>query len=370
MPTGFVWDERYMWHDTGHAGGPFPAGGWIEPGEDHAERPPTKRRFRNLLEASGLLDELVPIRPRRATLEEVVRVHTPDYVHHIKELSDARGGDAGDGSTPFGPGSFEIALLAAGGVITAVDAVLDGIIGNCYALVRPPGHHALPHIGMGFCLFGNLAIAAKHAREVRGLARVAIVDWDVHHGNGTQAMFYADPSVLTISLHQDSCFPPASGALEENGEGAAEGFALNIPLPPGSGVGAYMDAFERAVLPALGAFRPDLILVASGLDANGMDPLARQMLHSDAYRALTRLLMTAADVACGGRVVMAHEGGYSAAVVPFCGLAIVETLAGKRTEVEDPFLLPIAGMAGQELQPHQAAVVDRAAALAERVVPG
>ena len=219
---------------------------------------------------------------------------------------------------------------------------------------------------MGFCIFGNAAIAAHHARQARGLSRVAIVDWDVHHGNGTQAAFYGDGSVLTISIHQDNCFPPGSGTLEENGEGDGLGANLNIPLPAGSGVPAYVRALERVVVPALDGFRPELVIVASGLDASGMDPLARMVMHSDGYRELTRLLMGVADRHAGGRLVVEHEGGYSQAVVPFCGLAIVETLSGIRTDVIDPFIELIAGQA-PTLLPHQEAAIEAAAALVDRV---
>ena len=272
-----------------------------------------------------------------ATVEEVCRLHDRAYVDHIKALSDDRGGDAG-GLTPFGPGSYEIALLAAGGVLAAVDAVLDGTVANAFALVRPPGHHALAGEGMGFCIFGNAAIAALHLRSARGVARVAIVDWDVHHGNGTQAAFYSDPGVLTISLHQDGCFPPGSGPVEENGEGAGEGANINVPLPRGGGRGAYVAAFERVVVPALDRFKPDFLIIASGLDANAMDPLARMQMHSDGYRELADMMLGVAARNCGGRLVVEHEGGYSSAYVPFCGFAVVEQLSGIRSDVEDPML--------------------------------
>lgn len=359
--TGFVWHERYMWHDTGHGAGPVRARGWVEPGE-FAESPDAKRRMRNLLEASGLLRSLVPIEPRPATLEELLAIHTRAYVERVRAASDAGFGDAGDGETPIGPGSYEVAALAAGGAIAAVDAVLDGRVRNAYALVRPPGHHALADLGMGFCLFANCAIAVRHAQRARGVQRVAVVDWDVHHGNGTQAAFYDDPSVLAVSVHQSGFFPPGSGWVEERGEAAGAGFTVNVPLPPGSGTGAYLAAFERVVIPALEGFAPDLVLVASGFDACGLDPLGRQMLHSDAYRELTRRLRAACEA-----LVLVHEGGYSAAAAPFCGLATIETLAGVRTEVEDPFLPHIAGMDGQELQPHQEAAIE--AARPQRSVP-
>jgi acetoin utilization deacetylase AcuC-like enzyme len=365
MATGLVWHERYMWHDTSRAMGPFPAGGWLEPGEA-AENAGTKRRLKNLLDVSRLTEQLVPVAPRPATVEEVLRVHTPGHVERIRTLSAAGGGDAGDGITALGAGSYEIALLSAGGAIAAVDAVLDGTVDNAYALVRPPGHHAVADSGMGFCLFNNCAIAAHHARG-RGVSRLAIVDWDVHHGNGTQAAFYDDPAVLTISLHQDNCFPPGSGTLDENGRGAGEGANLNVPLPAGSGSPAYVAAFERVVLPALDRFRPELVLVASGLDANGMDPLARQLVDSDGFRRLTALVLDAAQRHAGGRLVLVHEGGYSQAVVPFCGLAVLEELSGVRTEVADPFAALIAMQAGPGVLPHQKAAIDRAAALVDRV---
>jgi acetoin utilization deacetylase AcuC-like enzyme len=365
MATGFVHHELYLWHDTGSAASAMPASLTVEP-DMHAENAATKRRFRNLLEVSGLLDDLVPLKPRAATEDEIARFHTREYIARIKALSADRGGDAGDLS-PFGRGSFEIALLSAGGTISAVDAVIEGRVRNAYALVRPPGHHAERNTGRGFCLFGNVAVAVMHARAVHGVGRVATVDWDVHHGNGTQQAFWEDPSVLTISIHQDRLYPVTSGGLEENGAGAGAGYNLNVPLPPGSGVGAYLDAFERVVAPALRRFQPDLIVVPSGFDGGGLDPLGRMMLTSDAYRDLTRILMEAADDLCGGRLVLSHEGGYSAAYVPFCGLAVMETLTGRRTAVTDPWLPLMSAWGQQELQPHQAAAIDRAAALVPRI---
>jgi acetoin utilization deacetylase AcuC-like enzyme len=366
MATGWLCHELYFWHDTRSAAGFLPAGhGVIEP-DTHAENPQTKRRFRNLLEVSGLLGRLVQIEPRAATEEEILRCHTLEYLERIKALSAENGGDAGE-FTPFGPGSYEIALLAAGGVITAVDAVLDGKVDNVYALVRPPGHHAEADIGRGFCIFANAAIAARHAREARGLERVAVVDWDVHHGNGTQKAFYSDPTVLTISSHQDNYYPPDSGHVHEIGEAEGEGFSINIPLPPGSGSGAYVAAYERVVAPALRAFKPELVIVASGLDANAMDPLAHMMVHSGGYRRLTEIVMEVAEEVCGGRLVVEHEGGYSSAYVPYCGLAIVEQLSGIKSSIDDPFLPIFEGVGGQELQPHQEAAIAAAEANVKRL---
>jgi acetoin utilization deacetylase AcuC-like enzyme len=362
LTTGFVWHELYMWHDTGTGALVMPASLTVQP-LGHIESPEGKRRIRNLLEVSGLMDQLVQFKPRPATEAEILRLHTAGYVERIKKMSAVAGGDAGE-ETPFGPGSYEIALLAAGGCITAVDAVLDGKVDNAYALVRPPGHHAEKDQGRGFCIFGNTALAAMHARQVRGLSRVAIVDWDVHHGNGTEHAFYDDPTVLTISIHQDNNYPPSSGAITDTGSGPGQGFNINVPLPPGSGVGAYVATFERVVAPALMAFRPDMIMIASGLDASAMDPLASMMMTSDGYRKLTQTVLAVARDVCGGRVVACHEGGYSPAYVPYCGLAVIEEMAGVRTGLDDPLLGLLAAMGGQDIQPHQEAVVREAAKLA------
>ncbi len=234
MPTGFVFHELYLWHNTWNWALVFPPGLTVQPGE-HAENPETKRRFKNLVDVSGLIDHLTLIKPRPATETEILRFHTPAHLDKIRRMSAAGGGDASE-LTPLGSGSYEIALLAAGGTIEAMDAVLSGRVRNAYALVRPPGHHATQDVGMGFCLFGNVAIAIMHAQAVRGVGRVATVDWDVHHGNGTQAAFYDTPDVLTISLHQDNLFPANSGGLQERGVGRGEGYNLNIPLPPVAGM--------------------------------------------------------------------------------------------------------------------------------------
>ena len=366
MNTGFLWHERYAWHDTGRGTGPYhsDASGWNEPDVRHSENSDSKRRVRNLLDVSGLLEQLVELKPRAATVDEVCRFHTRTYVEQVERDSAMYGGDAGGEGVPFGKGSYEVALLAAGGTITMCDAVLDGIVDNGYALTRPPGHHALADTGMGFCIFGNAAIAAYHLLEARGLSRVAIVDWDVHHGNGTQAAFYNDPRVLTISLHQDNNFPPDSGLVSEIGDGAGVGTALNVPLPPGSGNGAYEDAFARVVVPALQRFQPEFIIVASGFDASVWDPLGRMMVTPRGYGRLTRAMMEVASEVCQGRLAMTHEGGYSVPLVPFCGLAVMEELSGTTTDVRGSMMYETGDIMGQQdLQPHQVAAIDAAAAL-------
>jgi acetoin utilization deacetylase AcuC-like enzyme len=366
MSTGFVWHERYMWHDTGSLAGILPPGEGVQPDRTF-EHPDTKRRMRNLIEVSGLLEVLTPIAPRLASEEELLRFHTPEYLARIRKLSEERGGDAGE-ATPFGPGSYDIARLAAGGAIEALDAVVDGRVQNAYALVRPPGHHAEPDRGRGFCIFGNVALAVMHARAVRDIERVAIVDWDVHHGNGTQAAFYDNPEVLTISIHQDRNYPLETGSLDERGAGAGEGYNLNVPLPPGSGHGAYVATIERVVEPALRAFQPELIVVPSGFDASSTDPLGRMLCSSETYREMTRRLMQIASEVCRGRLLLCHEGGYSNMSVPPCGLAVLEQLSGHRTGVQDSAALLVQVMGGYALEPHQEAVIERAAALAPLAV--
>ncbi|MDF3198364.1 class II histone deacetylase [Pseudomonas sp. 1912-s] len=351
MKTGFVWHEIYMWHSTGRHAGVYQPGLTIQPGVPFEEAE-TKRRFKNLLEVSGLGEQLQPIKALALTEQQLLAVHTPAYLEQLQQLSDGPGGLV-CANTPVGHGSYEIAALAAGGVVAAVDAVLQGTVRNAYALVRPPGHHAEPDQGMGFCLLANAALAARHALDQHGLTRIAIVDWDVHHGNGAQRIFWDDPRVLTVSIHQDGNYPAHTGHAHELGGGAGTGYNLNVPLPAGCGEGAYLAAFDTLILPALRAYRPQLIIVPCGFDAGAYDPLGRMMLHSDSYRAMTQRLMDLADHCCDGRLVLCHEGGYEPNTVPYMGLAVMETLSGQRTAIVDPNLADMRGITGQALQPHQ-----------------
>jgi acetoin utilization deacetylase AcuC-like enzyme len=327
--------------------------------------------MKNLLDVAGITEQLIWVKPRPATEEELARVHDRGYITAIKAMSDRSGGDARMdwpfGEAPFGPGGFAIARLAAGGVLAAVDAVVAGTVHNAYALVRPPGHHAEAGHGLGFCVFNNGAVAARHAQRGHGLRRIAIVDWDAHHGNGAQHIFWTDPYVLTISIHQDGAFPPGSGSITDIGEGEGTGYNLNIPLPTGSGVGAYLAAFERVIVPALRRFGPDLIIVPCGFDAGCFDPMSRMMLHADCFRAMARLVQMAADELCAGRLVLCQEGGYHKTSVPFFGLAVIEQIAGLCSGMTDPFQPIIEKYPFQDLQPHQDDVLRQAEKLVERL---
>ena len=337
--TGFYTDERTFWHSTGAQALFFPVGGWVQPpnGATGADTPDSKRRFLNLLQFSGLTKNLSMADSAAATMDDLLRIHPSGYIDRFKQLSDAGGGEVGF-VAPFSAGAFEIAQVSAGLAKAAVDHVLSGTVANSYALCRPAGHHCLADQAMGFCLLANIPIAIESARAKHKLERVAIVDWDVHHGNGTQSIYYERSDTLTISIHQDRCFPPGYSGAEDRGSGAGAGFNLNIPLPAGSGHDTYISAFEQIVIPAIDEFRPDLIVVASGLDANSVDPLARMLLTSESYRRLTSLMMETAARWCRGRLAIVHEGGYAEAYVPFCGHAIVEELCGLRTGVKDPGL--------------------------------
>jgi len=357
--TAFVWHELYMWHDTGSGAGPDSAHGLIEPGE-HGESPASKRRLKNLLEVSGLYECLQLLKPRPATRDELQRFHVPSYVQRIATLSEQGGGDAGE-HTPFAATGYEIAALASGGCIRAVEAVVGGEAGNAYALVRPPGHHAERDRGRGFCIFNNVAVAALHARHALGLERVAIVDWDVHFGNGTQQAFWDDPAVLTISIHQADRWPRDVGLCGERGGGDGEGFNINVPLPPGAGRGAYLRTLEEVVAPALRLHEPEAILVSCGYDASALDPFGRMLLTSADFHDMTAQLLELAGELCAGRLVVCHEGGYSEAYVPFCGLATIEALSGLSSGVVDPFLERYAGVAYSDLQPAQAEAIREAA---------
>lgn len=334
--TGLVFHENYLAHDPGLAliGTPPRPYPYDEP-EPPIEHPRRVGRVKELIDKSGLIEQLDAVDPWPADVEDIGLFHTRDYIRRVLEISVKQGsGDAGQGAR-LTRGSYEIAMLAAGGAMAAVDAVLNGKVRNCYALVRPPGHHAVADQGMGFCIYNNVAIAALHALRRDGAERILIVDWDVHHGNGTQEAFYGEKRVLFISLHQEGLYPADSGLVGQAGEGAGEGMTVNLPLPAGTGDAGYLQAFERVVVPIARQFAPDLLLVSSGLDASRSDPLGRMVVSADGFRRMARSMKAVADDFSGGRMVVLHEGGYSQSYAPFCGLAIIEEMAGTRTAMSD-----------------------------------
>ncbi|WP_372887216.1 class II histone deacetylase [Shimia sp.] len=337
MATGFFWDERCFWHSGGDYALTLPVGDYVQPlaAGGLPESPETKRRLKNLLDVSGLAAELEMRSAAPATRGDLERVHPAAYLDRFKAMSDAGGGELGL-RTPFGKGGYEAAALSAGLAKEALRAVLAGELQNAYALSRPPGHHCLPDWPNGFCLLANIAIAIEAARAAGMVGRVAVVDWDVHHGNGTEAIFYDRDDVLTVSLHQARNYPLDSGDAGDRGTGAGLGFNLNVPLPPGAGHQAYLEAMRRIVLPALDRFAPEVIVVACGYDAAAFDPLSRMMASAETFREMTRQVMGAAEKLCGGRLVLVHEGGYSEAYVPFCGHAVLEQLSGSAIHVPDP----------------------------------
>jgi acetoin utilization deacetylase AcuC-like enzyme len=320
--TGVVYDERCLAHVNppgGVALGTLPDWATVEA----FERPERLSLTRRVLERSGALGWLTELPARHAGEAELALAHTDAHVARVLAAAGQHepvelGGDAWTG-----PGTRDAMLLAAGGLLAAVEALLDGRVDNAFALLRPPGHHAECAAAMGFCLFNNTAIAARWAQRERGIGRVAIVDWDVHHGNGTEEIFRDDGSVLTISLHQDRLYPADTGGLDSGGEAN-----VNIPLPAGTSDYGYALAFDRVVAPVLRDFRPDLLLVGAGQDAAATDPLGRMSLTVPGFRALADRAVALAGELCGGRVVAALEGGYSLLHLPLANLAILEGLAG------------------------------------------
>ena len=309
--TGLVTDPAALLHDTG-------------PG--HPESPRRMTAILDRLEADGLLEACVALASRPITDAELFRVHTPDYLRIVAE-------DVADGLVVLSTGdtaikgeaTLDAARRAAGGLLLAVDAVCTGRVENAFAVVRPPGHHATPSKGMGFCLFNNVALAARHAQTTHGLERVLIVDWDVHHGNGTQETFYEDASVLFFDTHQSPLYP-GSGHADETGRGAGEGFTINCPFPAGAGRREIVGAFRDRLVPAADRFRPQLVLVSAGFDSRVGDPLGRFTLTDADFAELTAIVREIADRHAGGRIVSTLEGGYALAGLASAAAAHVTAL--------------------------------------------
>ena len=316
--TAYVYDPIYLEHDL----------------PSHPENARRLKRTIKVLEEEGMLPRLKHLEPRPATIEELERIHTSEHIARVERQTQAGGGYL-DPDTYVSPRSFDAALMAAGGLVRAVEAVLAGEIANGFALVRPPGHHATATRAMGFCLFNNVAVAARAALTRKDVERVFIADFDVHHGNGTQDAFADDPAVFYFSSHQYPHYP-GTGLLQETGRGAGEGTLLNAPLPPGVGDAGYAQVFAELVWPLVERFRPNLILVSAGYDAHWSDPLAMMNLSLTGYAWLGQELAHMAEQLCDGRIIFTLEGGYQLDVLAYGVLNTLYTMLGEET-ITDPF---------------------------------
>ena len=317
MEVGYVYDPIYLKHDTGQ----------------HVENAKRLEAIISHLEQTGLKQQLTPIKPRAATVEELSLVHRKEYISHIQDAAQ-RGGGWLDADTVMSSNSYEAALYAAGGLIRATEAVMDGEVDSAFGLVRPPGHHATSQRAMGFCLFNNIAIAAKYALAKYKLERILIIDFDVHHGNGTQATFYDDPQVLYTSTHEYP-FYPGTGDIDETGAGEAKGTTVNIPLPGGCGDGEYLSVFEQIIVPAARRFNPHLILVSAGYDTHWADGLALMQVSVTGFAQIVKIIKGLADELCGGHLVFTLEGGYNLSALATSIKATFDVLLGNAS-IEDP----------------------------------
>jgi acetoin utilization deacetylase AcuC-like enzyme len=307
--TALLLDDIFMNHRTQYG---------------HPECPERLAAIRQALDS---LKDLVVLRSRKAELDEIALCHDPRYIEDVLKLIESGETELAGGDVSVSRESGEVALHAAGGVIETVDAVLIGHVDNAFCPVRPPGHHARPAAAMGFCIFNNIAIAARHAQRQHGVERVAIVDWDVHHGNGTEEIFYSDGSVLFFSTHQWPWYP-GTGHASETGEGKGLGLTINCPLPAGSGRKEILGAFSERLFPALENYRPQLLLISAGFDSRDGDPLGQFRLTDEDFADLTRMLLDFAAGSCGGKVVSVLEGGYNLAGLGTAAKSHVSQLIG------------------------------------------
>lgn len=297
--TGFVYHDQFLLHNTGIG---------------HPEKPDRLKAIISHLQTTDLWNNLQHLLIDSVSTEIIRLVHTHQHINFIKErceqIKESGYGLLDQGDTAISPNSYEVALLAVGGVIAAVDAVCSGVLTNAFCAIRPPGHHAETNTPMGFCLFNNIAIAARYAQEKFNVRNVAIVDWDVHHGNGTQEIFYNDPSVFYISIHQYP-FYPGTGARSERGAGKGEGFTLNCPMKAGSSEADYLQTFKTEIVPVLNTYQPELILISAGFDAHQDDPLANINLNENSFGKFTEILADIASKYSNNKIVSVLEGGYN-----------------------------------------------------------
>lgn len=322
MTTAFLTHPRYSEHT-------FPG---------HPENAGRLAAIEQLFAETRITDRLLCLTPQAATTEQLRRVHTVSYLGLLEEIAQGRQTVFFGADTYALPVSYEIARLSAGASLQAVDAVLSGQATNALVAARPPGHHALPGTPMGFCLLANVALAARHAQAVHNVRRILIADYDVHHGNGTQAIFYQDADVLYVSTHQWP-FYPGTGAIDEIGEGDGLGATVNVPLRAGLGDDAFATVYERVLWPLARRFQPELILVSAGFDCHWDDPIGRMTLTLTGYAHLSRELVRMAQELCQGRIVFVLEGGYSPQALAHGMLNVAHALLGEDT-VSDPLGLP------------------------------
>ena len=322
MKVGLVYDPIFLEHDTGQ----------------HVENAQRLRDVISVLEQSGVKQQLVPIQPEPASIDDLLTVHSKEHIARIENIAKEGGGWL-DPDTLTSEASYKVALHAAGGLIKAVTAVMDGELNSAFALVRPPGHHATERRAMGFCLFNNVAIAAKYALNNHSIKRILIVDFDVHHGNGTQETFYRDPKVLYFSTHEYP-FYPGTGDIDESGAGDGEGTIINVPLPGFCGDEEYLRIFNEILVPAARRFQPQLILASAGYDAHWADQLALMQVTVTGYSRMAVILKGLADELCNGRLVFTLEGGYNTMALAHSIRAMLEVLLGK-TEIDDPLGQPL-----------------------------
>ena len=317
MTTGLVYDPIYLEHDTG----------------DHVENSRRLVDAMSYLKETGIKEKLISLPARPASLEQLEMIHAPEYISHVKSKAE-KGGGWLDPDTVVSPKSYDAALCAAGGVLVAVEAVMKEEVDNAFALVRPPGHHAIRDRAMGFCIFNNVAIAARFALSKFNLNRVLIADFDIHHGNGTQDAFYADPKVLYFSTHQYP-FYPGTGWMDETGTGEGEGTAVNFPMTAGWGDEEYLRAFNEVLVPVARRFQPELILVSAGFDPHWADHLAMMKVTITGFAQMATVLKGLAAELCQGRLVFTLEGGYNLRVVASSIKATFDVLLGN-LEIDDP----------------------------------
>lgn len=291
----FLYDDIYLRHDTG---------------EGHPEAPARLRAINNAVKEVKWYRDLLLVKVKEADLEVVSLVHNRKYIETVKKECEAGHKKLTTGDTIICKESYSIALKAAGGVLEAVDTVISGKAKNAFCAVRPPGHHASQKRGMGFCIFNNVAIAARYAQERYKIERVFIADWDVHHGNGTQDIFYDDNTVFFMSTHQSPWYP-WTGKREETGEGKGKGFTMNRPFPAGAGNKEIIGAFKDDLLPAAEKFKPDLTLISAGFDSRVGDPLGRFKIDDMGFRELTKIMLEIANIAGNGKMISILEGGYN-----------------------------------------------------------